>query len=292
MARTAKSRAGNARRGGGARKNPVNYIFSERNGRWLVEFKTGPFSKVKVGTYASFKAAEKARARDWKKRQKNPGAFERCVAEVTAKGKARSPRGVCATAGRKKYGAKQFAAMARKGELSSTAKRGGGRRRGNPEGAAAETYEKFHGRPPGEVIDVSENIHEHSVLSGIGKLVSLTVLAVDGRNQVVLSGFKGALLAQNEKGSQLFVKGGDQSIPLEAFGISRPHESEVLGAVVEVVYHTRKDHLRPEDGGTADYHHKFGERGSRLPLLIYDVRNRLLQFSGGGYTLPEVGIRG
>ncbi len=43
------------------------------------------------------------------------GAFKRCVAKVAAKGGAADPRAVCAAAGRKKYGAKRFAAMAKAG---------------------------------------------------------------------------------------------------------------------------------------------------------------------------------
>jgi hypothetical protein len=158
--------------------------------------------------------------------------------------------------------------------------------------AAARTYEKFHGRAPGVEIDVTETLHEHSVLSGIGKLVSLLILSVDGRHEVELSNFGGALLAQNEKGTQLFIKGGNQSVRLADFGIQEPHESEVLGAALEIVYDTQKDHLRPEDGGKAHYHHKFGGGKSRLPVVVYDVPNKLLHLAGGGYTLPEVGIRG
>jgi hypothetical protein len=43
------------------------------------------------------------------------GRFAKCVESVTAKGGAVDPRAVCAAAGRKKYGAKKFAAMGRAG---------------------------------------------------------------------------------------------------------------------------------------------------------------------------------
>lgn len=167
-----------------------------------------------------------------------------------------------------------------------------GRRRRNPEDAAAARYEEFHGRPPAEVVEVTERLHEHGVLSGIGKLVKLVILSVDGQTEVELSKFGGALLAQDEKGTQLFIKGGDQRVNLADFGIrGRTHENEVLGAVREVEYLTTKDHLG-KDGGRAIYHHKFGARGSRLPIATYDTRNHLLLIAGGGYDLPEVGIRG
>jgi hypothetical protein len=168
------------------------------------------------------------------------------------------------------------------------------RRRANPEDAAADRYAFFHGKDPESVTVVSESVHEHSVLSGIGKLESMTILAVDGRHVVTLKGFKGALLSQDEAGTQLFIKGGDQKVSLADFGIKkdRAHENEVLGALEEVAYFTEKRHLRPQDGGEAVYVHKFGKGGSRLPLVMYDTRNKALHLVGGGYDLPEVGIRG
>jgi len=231
-----------------------------------------------------------------------PGAFERCVKEVAAKGGAYSPRGVCASAGRKKYGKAKFQRMAAAGKARAK------KTRSNPEGAAAERYEYFHGKAPEEVIEITTPIHEHTVLSGIGKLRRLVILAVDGVTEVTLDGFKGALLAQDEKGRQLFIEGGDQSVNLPDFGLSKKHahEQELLGAVTDVVYFTDKRHLQPEDGGLANYAHPFGKRrvhdangdrhvpiiGARLPVAIYDVRNKLIKLAGGTYDLPEVGIRG
>jgi hypothetical protein len=48
------------------------------------------------------------------------GRFAKCVESVTARGGARDPRAVCAAVGRKKYGAKKFAAMARAGRKRTT----------------------------------------------------------------------------------------------------------------------------------------------------------------------------
>jgi hypothetical protein len=311
-----------------------------------------------------------------KRKGKNPAAgdaFKRCVRKVAAKGSAYDPKAVCAVAGRKKYGAKKFQAMAaagkkkkararRRNPLSrfqqetkisdlgykrglkvkghrSTAgslprwafvggridpglsalyhasfdrgrndpasrysravakqwpgKKNTGRRRRNPEDAAAERYEFFHGRPPQEVVEVTEHLHEHTVLSGIGKLKKLIVLAVDGETKVTLENFKGAILAQDEEGTQLFIKGGDQQVNLADFGIrgKKPHENEVLGAGLAIAYDTTKIHLG-KDGGKAIYDHEFGKRSTRLPIMTYDTRNHLIFFAGGGYDLPEVGIRG
>jgi hypothetical protein len=229
------------------------------------------------------------------------GAFKRCVLAVAARGSAKSPAGVCATAGRKKYGKKQFQKMAAAGK--ARARKNPGDIEGN-----ARVYEDFHGRPPDEVIEVVEQLHEHSALSGIGKLVALTIAAVDGKTIVEIGDFGGALLAQDKGRTQLFVRGGNQAVNVKDFGIDpkRKHEQEILGAALEISYETRKDHLGKAGGAgeRAIHVHEFSDleaiaksdprrsKGSRLPIVLYDTRNKKLAFAGGGYDLPDVGIRG
>lgn len=175
--------------------------------------------------------------------------------------------------------------------------------RKNPEDGAAARYEYFHGRPPEKDFTIRTPIHSHKVLSGIGDLKELLILSVTGDRKVRLEHFKGAILSETEKGTQLYIKGGDQSVNLKDFGITTPHELEILGALLNVVYFTTKDHLRPEDGGTANYRHKFGgegrtkryvfgKKGARLPMVGYDVRNKLLSIQGGTYKIVAEGIDG
>lgn len=191
------------------------------------------------------------------------------------------------------------------GKKKSTLKR---RNSGEAVDAAADRYKFFHGRDPGTIHDIETPVKTFGVLSGIGKLKRLIINAVDGKHVVELEFGKGVFLAQDNKGKQLFIEGGDQSVVLEDFGIvpERRHLSEVLGALTEVWYHTQKDHLHPEDGGDAIYQHKFGKgkypkgtgpnawgsRGDRLPLVIYDVTNKLLHITGGDYEIPAEGIDG
>jgi hypothetical protein len=282
------------------------------------------------------------------------GRFERCVAKVSKRPGVASPRGVCAAAGRKKYGVKKFAAMSaagkrkaakrnaswrrtvkatkkarrrigitdkypsrvkqhysRTGETpkqeamrrtraggsilsnagSRAKKKNKGRRpakRKNPLDAAQTVYRKFHGRGADKVLTVDEKMHVHKYLSGIGDLVGLQVLTHDGRAKVTLKFDAGAVLAQNEKRNQLFIRGGDQSVNLKDFGVTGPiHELEDLGQVIWISYYTRKDHLAPEDGGEAIYKHHFGRK---KPTLIYDTVNKKMELAGGGYDIPDEGI--
>lgn len=173
----------------------------------------------------------------------------------------------------------------------------GGRRR-NPADEAAQGYEDFHGQPVQEYVTVTERIHTHSHLAAAGLLKRLDIAGVDGYNHT-LTGFDGAFLAFNERRSQLFIKGGDQSVNLEDYGIDKPHELETLGEVVKIDYATDKKHLGDE-GGKAVYRHKFRTtnedgkhvtiRVARYPTLIYRTLEQRLELAGGSYEILPEGI--
>ncbi len=233
----------------------------------------------------------------------NPGRlksrFARCVAKVQAGGGSVDPRAVCAAAGRKKYGAAEMKRRAAAGR----------RRRSNPADEAAAASEAFHGRPVEEEIDVVETVHYHRNLAACGRLIELHILTADDK-QIRLYGFDGAMLCFNESRDQLFIRGGDQYVDVEPFGLDvEGHEAETLGHVACVYYHTVKEHLGDE-GGDADYYHYFGEEtllenwGVKdperatpeqlrqvTPVLVYRFRNPSLEFVGGKYTVEDEGIR-
>ena len=188
----------------------------------------------------------------------------------------------------------------------------------NPEDSSIAGFEMFHGRPSEETVIVEELVHTHHHLWAIGDLVRLDVLANDG-HMVDLSNFedsdgKACLLCGNEPrdidgkqvATQMYLRGGDQAVDLEQFGIGEPyHDKEDLGEVVKIWYYTTKDHLG-DQGGEATYHHKAGEerrfrikkdfgkiRGREVPRprLAYDTLNNTLEFIGGEYTIETEGVR-
>jgi hypothetical protein len=176
----------------------------------------------------------------------------------------------------------------------------GGKR--NPSDAAASMFQKFHGRPSGEVVEVDKPVHYHAHLAALGELEKLTVKSNDG-GLVDLEGFGDAVLCSNERGTQLYIEGGDQAVKLSAFGIGKPyHDVEDLGEVMKLWYFTNKVHLG-DQGGEASYHHTlseekktrmsygFGERRAPKPRLLYDVLNQSLAFAGGEYSVEPEGIR-
>jgi hypothetical protein len=204
--------------------------------------------------------------------------FERCVKAVTS---------------RRKIGRKGTAKRAAAGRA-----KGGRPSRKNPADTAAAAYQEFHGHPPKLTVEVKRRVHSHRHLVGAGVLKAMDVAGIDGKRHTI-SGFRGALLAFAESGNQLFIEGGDQTVNLEDYGIDRPHETETLGRVLSISYHTDKSHLGAE-GGNAVYKHGFrttNEDGrhvvvkvKRYPDLIYRVLEQQLEFSGGSYEIRREGI--
>ncbi len=142
-------------------------------------------------------------------------------------------------------------------------------------------------------IKIITDIHEHEHVAAFGELVALVIMPERGSRAIKLSGFETrqgqpAFLTTNEKRTQLFVDGGDQSVNVATFGIGKPvHETEVLGSLYSVDYYTTKDHLG-KDGGEAVYHHVFSKK--RRPVVIYDTVNSLLYLAGGRYENLDEGI--
>lgn len=256
----------------------------------------------------------------------NPAKLERCVKAVQKRGGAANAYAVC-TAAQKKARTKKNKAYRGKdilwqagprfvvpgvGEFSSLedAKRAidntfgrktAGKRK-NPATdeyeAAAEASEEFHGAPPHEDIEIKQEIFEHTNLADCGELRKMEIIALNN-DLVDLKGFAGARLARSPKGypPQLYIEGGDQSVDLAEFGITNPHENEVLGHLKFITYFTIKHHLG-KDGGKADYRHRFndgesiriGTKSKNRPTVLYDVNNKLLSIAGGEYDILPEGI--
>jgi hypothetical protein len=172
----------------------------------------------------------------------------------------------------------------------------------NPLDTSEEAYAGFHGEKPKGAVVVQERSHFHTHVWSIGKLVYLRIQLPPDRREVGLSNIvelefdyetaKPAFLTANEKRTQMFIDGGDQSVDLKTFGIDTrtAHEKELLGYLKNFGYFTDKKHLGSE-GGRAIYKHKVGEEGGELPAVVYRVLDKKLEIVGGSYTIPNEGVR-
>jgi len=91
--------------------------------------------------------------------------------------------------------------------------------RRNPEEAAAELSEAWHGRPAKSATDILETVHYHGVLTELGQLQELKVMVTSRKAQAIRFDEE-TMLCSSENGKQLYIVGGDQSLDLEALGIS------------------------------------------------------------------------
>lgn len=157
----------------------------------------------------------------------------------------------------------------------------------NPELAAADLAEAWHGKPARNATEFIEQIHVHEFLTDLGRLMELEVSA-DGRYAKTVKFDKDTRLASSENGKQLYVVGGDQTLDLGAFGIKGDEAEKdlvVVGDVLAVTYVTAKHHLGKADKTPGPYRHALGEDGGECPTLLYDTMNGTIGFAGGSYKI-------
>ena len=165
---------------------------------------------------------------------------------------------------------------------------------------AASLSTQFHGRPATEILEVTDTFQSRTNLTMLGCLVELELLC-DNRSVIPLD-FKTSkekemvYLASDPAGNQLYIVGGNQSLPLDEIETVDPSELEkdfvTVGVVHSCSYYTDKHHLAgpasQKDGEV--YWHVFAEDGGEKPVLVFDKLNKQLQLVGGSYKVKDVGI--
>ena len=181
----------------------------------------------------------------------------------------------------------------------------------NPQPESDAMYESFHGRAPGELVDVTTQIHVHHNLASLGSLIGFKLRTLSPAPMDATIEFSDVFLCSNEDGTQLYLQAGDQSLDLGSLGLdnSTDKESIAIGEVWALAYHTRKsfDKFRPTDYvhslGPAKYTRKPPARADlwedatppddrafgtgQLPILRYSVPDQLLYLDGGIYKIPK-----
>lgn len=162
------------------------------------------------------------------------------------------------------------------------------RRSSNP--SAEGLFEEFHGAAPTGVTTYQEP-HVDGTLTELGDLLELKVLRPRGYKwgSIDFTG-SGVKLASNAKGTQIYLIGGDQSIPqgtLTYLGADNSKDLVDLGEALYIAYRTKKAIAGHISSG---YEHDFGEDTGRRPQVSYDRLAKRILFSGGEYTIEAPGI--
>jgi len=161
----------------------------------------------------------------------------------------------------------------------------------NPAPAAAALYESWTGLPSTHETIVVEKVFDHGHLTDLARLVSFKLRGVRGRLKFTDPTTR---LCVNETGTQLYIRGGDQTIPLDDFNravtspsrkVDPTKESVVLGEITNVYYAAKKPFLGGEHKHLGIYDHKLGGKNRNFPTLVYDTRSQLLSISGGVYYI-------
>lgn len=163
-------------------------------------------------------------------------------------------------------------------------------RRNGEEGsleAAAEMYERFHGKAPGTVteFDMQTRYPEH--FAELGKLKKLKFYLDEMNPDFEISGFGNCKLVCTPDGSNLYFIGGDQKIDLAALDILSDKDVVELGTCHYISYHTVKGF---HDFEPTTYYHEFGEEDEIVPTLSYDRLNQRLFLMSGNYRVRPEGI--
>ena len=175
----------------------------------------------------------------------------------------------------------------------------------NPEDAAADKYEEFHGKPSGEEVIVEEEYRYHENLAALGDLCQIKCRTVSGYDasfdfcgynektgafDETVAESERPILCCSEDGRQLYVLGGDQALDLGEIKMDSgkwPRDSMVIGEAYMVTYQTAKGF---DEFETVSYFHELGEDTGVPPQLVFDKLNDQIQFVGGQYEiLPEDG---
>jgi hypothetical protein len=160
-------------------------------------------------------------------------------------------------------------------------------------GDAQELYQKFHGKPSTQTVEVEHKVIVREHLSQLGILNEMTLHLVTG-DKVVLSfvneGPESIILAASPDGKQLYLEGGDQSLDLGKLKLSGAQwvrDIMVIGILKKLQYRTRKGF---DDFELIDYYHRLGEETKVEPVLVYDNLNETMLIAGGQYEIKDVGI--
>lgn len=177
-----------------------------------------------------------------------------------------------------------------------------GATQGNPNGSqadGAQLYLEFHGREPREVLELQEQHVKAGEYVALGKMASLWLEPVEGdpsnwhrfRRRMDFEPEDKVKLATDLTGQQLYLLGGNQSLPQEALDALRAAGEDTskrfvaLGLVYALSYIAQKVFDRFK---TVEYGHELGEENGLKPMAWYDKESERVLLVGGDYYIAPL----
>lgn len=161
----------------------------------------------------------------------------------------------------------------------------------NPDGTdeAAGLYEKFHGKEPGEILEMQESDAARQTYTALGDLQELVIDAPAGKVKIGFDSGDAVKVASAPGGKQLYLLGGNQNLDsqLDRFGSDAGKDFVELGAAVQITYRARKS---MDNFQMVDYYHDLGEETHEPPMAFYDRLKRRIFLAGGRYRVEAPGI--
>lgn len=184
---------------------------------------------------------------------------------------------------------KKKAAKAKKTARKMPHKKNSRRRNQEPGSleAAEQQYERFHGKPPGKIVEYDMQYRYPEHFAELGRLVELRFFLDEQNPDFRLTRFGTCQVVSTPDGSNIYFIGGDQSVDLQALDISSDKDRVELGPCMYISYHTIKGF---HDFEPTTYWHEFGEEDGIVPQLVYDRLNKTLFLNSGNYRVRPEGI--
>jgi hypothetical protein len=188
-------------------------------------------------------------------------------------------------------------------------------RTGTQTDKAADKYREFHGKEPGEMVEIQRSDKMRKDYTGLGDLDALVI--ADGFDLEEYETFRSDMqrengnfarvrkpmntgliyferrdavkIASNPDGTQLYLLGGNQDLSscLLELGLDPTKDFIDLGFCICIRYITEKAQNR---FSTAMYWHILGEETKKPPRMFYDKLKREIYFTGGEYVVKAPGI--
>jgi hypothetical protein len=150
---------------------------------------------------------------------------------------------------------------------------------------AADLYREFHGKEPGEVLKLQQQMELRKDYAALGPLLELRGSVGSSRWEIAFDRDK-PMLASSPDGRQLYILGGDQNVDscLGQLETDADRDFVDLGKLSRVVYFARKQQANFDP---VEWMHDFEDP---LPRIHYDRLNRQLAIVGGAYYIEAPGI--